>query len=365
MLKKALSRTGIVLLALSLSACGAATNSSQSSQGTQGTEAPKAETQAPAADAGKKVEKVTLTLSTPDPDTASITVAAKEFAKLVNEKSNGSIEVKVFPSGSLYGADPSAAVKQLGAGSLDMLTLSTSLYANFEPKFSAISIPYLFDDRDQFMKYLNGEPGEELLKSIDSLGIHGLGYWARNFRQITNSKQPINEPKDLQGIRLRVPNNPLWVEFFGATGAVTTPMAFGEVYNALQLKTIDGQENPAEIPKNAKFYEVQKYLSVSNHMADGWVVAMNKDKFSKLAPEQQQVLAEATKEIQAWALDYDQKQEAEAINFLKEKGMEVNTITPENQQKFVEVSKQLYPKFQELVKDEAFFQTTLKFVGKE
>lgn len=348
------------MLAVSMTACGTATNSSQ---GDQGSSSPK--TEAPAADTGSKAEKVTFNLSTPDPDTASITIAANEFAKLVNEKSKGSIEVKVFPSGSLYGGDPSAAVKQLGAGSLDMLALSTSLYANFEPKFSAISIPYLFDDREQFMSYLNGEPGQQLLQSIDSFNIEGLGYWARNFRQITNSKGPIQEPSDLEGVRLRVPNNPLWVEFFKETGAVTTPMAFGEVYNALQLKTIDGQENPAEIPMNAKFYEVQKYLTVSNHMADSWVIGINKDKFNKLAPEQQQALREATKEIQAWALDYDQKQENEAIEFLKGKGMEVNTLTPENHQKFVDISKQLYPKFKDLVKDEAFFNTTLKFVGKE
>jgi tripartite ATP-independent transporter DctP family solute receptor len=339
-----------ILLAVTLSACGSNTS-------TATTVAPSAKAEAQS--------KVTLTISTPDPDTASITVAAKQFAKVVGEKSNGSIEIKVAPNGSLYGADPAAAVKQLSAGSLDMLALSTSLYANFVPKFNVISIPYLFDDSNQLMNYFNNEPGKELLQSLDTLHIQGLGLWTRNFRQITNSKHPIQEPKDLAGLRLRVPNNPLWVEFFKATGAVPTPMAFGEVYNALQLKTIDGQENPAEIPVNSKFFEVQKYMTISNHMADGWVIGINKDKFAKLSPEQQQALADATKETQTWSANADKAGEGKSIDFLKEKKMEVNTLTPQQREAFVQISKQLTSKFKALVKDDAFYDTTLKFVGKD
>lgn len=311
-----------------------------------------------------KTEKVTLTLSTPDPDSSSITAAAKEFAKTVGEKSGGTIEVKVFPNGSLYGGDPSAAVKQLGAGSLDMLTLSTSLYANFEPRMTAVSIPYLFDDTNQLVSYLNGEPGQELLGSVENLGIKGLAMWTRSFRQMTNSKRPITSPSDLKGLKFRVPNNPLWVEFFKAAGAAPTPMAFGEVYNALQLKTIDGQENPVDIPVSAKFYEVQKYISMTNHMADGWVVGINKAKFEKLSADQQKGLIDAAKEMQAWKVQYDATEDAKAADFLKSKGMKVNTLTPEQQKAFVELAKPLYPKFAELVKDEAFFNKTLQFVGK-
>jgi tripartite ATP-independent transporter DctP family solute receptor len=309
-------------------------------------------------------EKVTLNLSTPDPDAASVSVAAKEFAKVVSEKSNGSIEIKVHPNGTLYGGDPAAAVKQLGAGSLDMLVLSTSLYANFEPKFSAISIPYLFDDKEQFVSFLNGDLGAELLSTVSELDIHGLGYWTRDFRQITNSKGPITKPEDLKGVKLRVPNNPLWVEFFKGTGAVTTPMDFGEVYNALQLKTIDGQENPIGVVTAAKLYEVQDYLTISNHMADGWVVGINQAKFDGLTEEQQKILTEASKEIQGWALDYDTKEAESAIEFLEGEGVKVNELTSEEQQLFVEVSKKAYPTFKGLVKDDEFFTKILEFVGK-
>ena len=309
--------------------------------------------------------KVTLNLSTPDPDSSSITVAAKEFAKAVGEKSKGEIEIKVYPNGSLYGADPGAAVKQLGAGTIDMLLLSTSLYANFQPKFTVMSIPYLFDNTDQFLKYLNGPQGLELLKDVEKMGIKGLGLWTRSFRQITNSKRPIQGPEDLKGLKLRVPNNPLWVEFFKAAGATPTPMAFGEVYNALQLNTIDGQENPVDVPMSAKFYEVQKYITISNHMADAWVAAINKAKFEKLPADQQKLLTDAVKEFQAWKLKYDNDADKAALDTLKSKGMTANDLTPAQQAKFVAVSKQLYPKFGELVKDDAFFKATLKFVGKD
>ena len=192
--------------------------------------------------------KTTFTLSTPDPDNSEITLAAKKFAELVATKTGGEVEIKVFANGQLYGGDPSAAVRQLAGGSLDMLLLSSSLYANFNPKFTAISIPYLFDDNAQLRAYLAGPLGQELLADLNGIGLKGISMWQRPFRQMTNSKKAIQTPQDLAGMKFRVPNNPLWVEFFGKMGAAPTPLAFGEVYNALQMKVVDGQENPINIP---------------------------------------------------------------------------------------------------------------------
>ena len=347
-MKKLLSIIMVVFLMMIVAACGNSDAVPASGSG----------------DSNSGEEKVTFNLSTPDPDVASVSVAAKEFAKVVSEKSNGSIEIEVHPNGTLYGGDPSAAVKQLGAGSLDMLVLSTSLYANFEPKFSAISIPYLFDDNEQFVSFLNSDLGSDLLGSVSELDIHGLGDWTRDFRQITNSKGPITKPEDLKGIKLRVPNNPLWVEFFKETGAVTTPMDFGEVYSALQLGTIDGQENPIGVVTANKLYEVQDYFTVSIHMADGWIVGINQEKFDGLTKEQQQILTDASQEIQGWALDFDKKEGETAIKLLKDEGVEVNELTSEQQQLFVDVSKKAYPIFKDLVKDDEFFGEILEFVGK-
>lgn len=310
-------------------------------------------------------ETVSFRLATPDPDSSPITQAANEFAKVVEEKSEGSIEISVHPNGTLYGGDASAAVKQLGEGSLDMLALSTSLYANFEPKFNAMSVPYLFDDTEQFISFLNSDLAAGLLTDVqDELGIQGLGYWSREFRQITNSVRPITEPADLDGVKLRVPNNPLWVEFFEGAGTVTTPMDFSEVYNALQLGTIDGQENPLGVIVSANMPEVQEYLTISNHMAEAWIVGMNDDKFNNLTEEQQQILQEATIEIQEWKIDNDTQNAESIIEDVESQGMEVNEITPEQQEAFVEISQEAYPAFKELVRDDAFFEQILEFTGK-
>lgn len=310
------------------------------------------------------VQAETLTLSTPDPDSSEITVAANKFAELVSAKTNGEVTVKVFPNGTLYGGDPSAAVKQLAGGSLDMLVLATSLYANFNPKFSAISIPYLFDDEAQLRSYLAGEPGKELIADLDAIGIKGINLWPRPFRQMTNSKLPIEKPEDLAGLKFRVPNNPLWVEFFGKLGAVPTPMAFAEVYNALQLKVVDGQENPINVPLSAKFYEVQKYVSITNHMGDGWVLGINPAKFESLSDAHKKAIEEAAVEAEAWKVENDNATAEKTIAELQGHGMEVNRLSPEQQQAFVAVAKQLYPVFAGLVKDQAFFDKTVAAVGK-
>jgi tripartite ATP-independent transporter DctP family solute receptor len=315
--------------------------------------------------AGAASAQTELTLSTPDPDTSEITVAANRFAELVAEKTGGEVTLNVFPNGTLYGGDPSAAVKQLAGGSLDMLLLSTSLYANFNPKFTAISIPYLFDDTEQLRAYLQGELGDELLADLDDIGVKGRALWPRPFRQITNSKLPIDAPEDLAGLKLRVPNNPLWVEFFGKLGAVPTPMAFAEVYNALQLKVVDGQENPIMVPVSAKFFEVQDYASLTNHIADGWVLAINPGKWEALTEEQQAAITEAAAEAEAWKVANDAAAAEAAIAEIEANGVAVNTLTPEQQAAFVAVSKELFPVFAELVGDQAFFDRTLAAVGKQ
>jgi tripartite ATP-independent transporter DctP family solute receptor len=306
----------------------------------------------------------TLTLSTPDPDNSEITVAANKFAELVAAKTNGELTIKVFPNGTLYGGDPSGAVKQLAGGSLDMLLLATSLYANFNPKFSAISIPYLFDDEAQLRSFLSGEPGQELIADLGNIGIKGINLWPRPFRQMTNSKHPIEKPEDLSGLKFRVPNNPLWVEFFKKMGAAPTPMAFAEVYNALQLKVVDGQENPINVPLSAKFYEVQKYASITNHMGDGWVLGINPAKFDGLSDAHKKALEEAGKEAEAWKVENDAATAESTIAELEKNGMAVNRLTPEQQQAFVAVSKELFPVFASLVKDQAFFDKTVAAVGK-
>ena len=205
----------------------------------------------------KSSGKVTkITIAVPDPEASYIYQAATEFADRAKKYSNNTLEFTVSGNGSLYGGDTAAGIKQLSAGSLQMLILATSVYASFDPAYNVISVPYMFDDQQQLLDYLNSDTGKDLMNKVSEKGITTVGSWTRSFRKVTNSKQPVNTPDDLKGMVLRVPNNSLYVEFFGACGAVTTPMNFSEVYNALQLNTLDGQENPVDVPYSNKYRNI-------------------------------------------------------------------------------------------------------------
>lgn len=306
-----------------------------------------------------------VTISVPDPNTSYIYAAAQEFASRANKYSDGTLEFSISGNGSLYGGDTAAGIKQLGAGSLQMVVLASSVYTNFVPALNVISVPYMFDDQAQLLKFLNSDIATELFNRVNKMNITVAGKWTRSFREVTNSQRPITKPEDLKGIVLRVPNNSLYVEFFKACGAVTTPMNFSEVYNALQLHTLDGQENPVDVPYSNKFYEVQKYISFTNHMADAWLVGINSKFFDKLDDKQKEAILKAGAEVQQWNVDMMAEQDKVALKSLTDNGMTANELTPEAQKAFVEVSKSCYPKFRALIKDDALFDKTAEFTGRK
>lgn len=313
---------------------------------------------------GKAEKKTKITIAVPDPESSYIYQAAQEFADRASEYSDGTLEFTVSGNGSLYGGDTAAGIKQLSAGSLQMLILSSSVYASFEPGYNVISVPYMFDDQQQLLDYLNSDTGKELMNRVSDMGITTVGSWTRSFRKITNSKNPVSKPEDLKGMVLRVPNNALYVEFFGACGAVTTPMNFSEVYNALQLNTLDGQENPVDVPFSNKFYEVQKYISGTDHMADAWLVGINSEVFKGLSEKQQDAITKAGEEVQQWNVDFMEKEDETALQTLLDNGMEYNDISDEGREEFVKVSQSCYDKFKELIDDDELFDATAKFCGK-
>ena len=306
-----------------------------------------------------------ITISVPDPESSYIYAAAQEFANRAAEYSNGTLEFTISGNGSLYGGDTAAGIKQLGAGSLQMLILASSVYANFVPGFNVISVPYMFDDQAQLLEYLNSDIATELFNRVNDMNITVAGKWTRSFREVTNSKKPITAPEDLKGIVLRVPNNSLYVEFFSKCGAVTTPMNFSEVYNALQLNTLDGQENPVDVPFSNKFYEVQKYISFTNHMADAWVVGINSKLFDSLDDDQKAAIEKAGAEVQQWNVDMMAEQDQVALQTLLDNGMESNDLTDEAKQAFIEISQSCYDKFKELIQDDELFDATAAFTGRK
>ena len=303
-----------------------------------------------------------LNLSVPDAASSSIGVAAQEFADQLNEKSEGELEVKVFFDGSLYGGDATAAVTTMQDGGLDMLCLATSWYSSFDDSFNVIQIPYLFKSVDAEQAYLNDEASKPMWDAVEGMGVKFLAAWTRSFRMTTNNIRPITKPEDFEGIKLRTPGNQIYQVFFGdGCGANVTPMSFSEVYTALQTNTIDGQENPADVPFSSSFYEVQKYISATNHIGEAWVVGMNPDKFDSLSEDMQKLVLDTAQEMQQWKKDYDEATDQEDIDFMVEKGMEYNELDEEGFAAFQEVSKSLYPKFQEIVNNPELWDATIAF----
>ena len=303
-----------------------------------------------------------LNLSVPDAASSSIGVAAQEFADQLNEKSGGELEVTVYFDGSLYGGDATAAVTTMQDGGLDMLCLATSWYASFDDSFNVIQIPYLFKNVDAEQAFLNDPASQPMWDAVEGMGVKFLAAWTRSFRMTTNNVRPITKPEDFQGIKLRTPGNQIYQVFFGdGCGANVTPMSFSEVYTALQTNTIDGQENPADVPFSSSFYEVQKYISATNHIGEAWVVGMNPDKFASLSEDMQKLITDTAQEMQDWKKNYDNDTDQADIDFMIEQGMEYNELDEEGFAAFQEVSKSLYLKFQEIVNNDDLWEATLAF----
>lgn len=305
--------------------------------------------------------QTTLRLGVGDPAQSSVGQAASRFAELAEEKTGGEVQFQVFADGVLFNKDQNAAINQLGSGALDGLILASSVYASFEPKMNAVSLPYLFSDYDELKAYLAGEPGQELLASLENLGVHGLGLFIRTFRNVTTRETPITTLEDFEGVTLRVPNNPLFVQLFDTLGSNPTPMAFSEVYTALQLEAIDGQENPVEVPWNNKFYEVQNHLNMTQHLADSYVLALSEAAWERIPEEHRAAVEEAAAQMIEERNAEEIAQEEEIIGQLQEAGMQVNRFEEGELQRTQEAARGIYDQFRDQIGSE-FMDQSLDFV---
>ena len=351
-MKRIIALALTLMMVLSLAACGGKSDSTPSDSASSDASSSTAD-----------VKAVKLNLSVPDAESSSIGVAAAEFAKELNEKSEGRLDVKVYYNGELYGGDATAAVTTMQDGGLDMLCLATMWYASFDSAFNVINTPYLFSSIDAARAYLNDPVSQPLWDAVEGMGVKFLAAWTRSFRMTTNNVRPITCPDDFKGIKLRTPGNQMYLTFFNACGASATPMSFSEVYTALQTNTIDGQENPADVPNSSSFYEVQKNITATNHNAEAWVVGMNPDKFASLDEDLQTLIAETAQEMQQWKLDYDNATDQADIDFMVEKGMEYNELDEAGFAAFQEVSKSLYPEFQKIVDNDDLWNSTIEFAA--
>ncbi|HSS71385.1 MAG TPA: TRAP transporter substrate-binding protein [Casimicrobiaceae bacterium] len=248
-------------------------------------------------------------------------VAIDTFAREVEKRTDGRYRIQTFYSGALGAERESVEGVQLGT--LDLTLTSTGPLPNFVPEVAILDIPFLFRDYAHARAVLDGPIGQELLAKFPSKGMIGLAWAENGFRHMTNSKHPVNQPEDLKGLKMRTMENPIHVEAYRQFGILPTPMAFTEVFTALQQGTVDGQENPLSVITSAKLDQVQKYLSLTGHVYSPAVFLMNKAQWDKLSDSDKQAFVDAAKEgVKANRARVDED-ERRAVADLRAKGMNV------------------------------------------
>jgi tripartite ATP-independent transporter DctP family solute receptor len=245
--------------------------------------------------------KTVLKLGTSTQPTHIYNLAAEHFGKIVAEKSGGELEVQVFPAAQL--GSERDMVEGLQLGSLEMTLTSTGPMGNFVPQVKLFNLPFLFKDRASCYSVLDGEIGTQIADLFVKVGIRSLGWYENGFRNITNSKVAVEKPSDLAGIKIRVMEDDVFILTMKALGASPLPMAFGELYTALEQKTVDAQENPLAVIHSSRFFEVQKYLAMTGHFYSPAVLLISEITWQSLTPEQQKIVTEAA----AAARDYERE----------------------------------------------------------
>ncbi len=221
-------------------------------------------------------------------------VAVDTFAREVEKRTNGRYKVQNFYSGAL-GAERES-IEALQLGTLDLTLTSTGPVPNFVPEVAIFDIPFLFRDYAHARAVLDGPIGQEYLARFPAKGIVALAWGENGFRHMTNSKRSVNSPDDLKGLKMRTMENPVHIAAYKQFGIIPTPMAFTEVFTALQQGTVDGQENPLSVISAAKFDQVQKYITLTGHVYSPALILMSKAKYDKLSAADKQAFAESAKE---------------------------------------------------------------------
>ena len=268
----------------------------------------------------------------------------RRMQEVLNAKSGGKMKITAFWGGAAGG--DLQATQALRAGTQEMVIPSTSPLVGIVKELGVFDLPFLFASEKEADAVLDGPAGVLLNKKLEEVGLINLAYWENGFRNLTNSKHPVAKAEDFSGIKVRVMQNNIFLDTFKTLGSNAVPMAFGEVFTALETKTIDGQENPFVTINTSKYYEVQKYLSVTRHAYTPFLVLYSKKMFDALSKDEQAALREAAIEGQKVQRATIRASDSKALAELKTKGMQVNEITPAEQKRMLEKVKPVYEKNQ-------------------
>ncbi len=278
MKKKLLALLLMAVLTLALASCGGGSGS-----GSEGGDS----------DAFAGGQTFTIKIGHSDTTTNLINTSLENFAAYVEEQSGGAVQVDIYAAEQL-GSNAEMA-EMLEMGSLDAMMMPQGQEASFAPKINTLGLPFLFPDYDSVYKVLDSEIGDELVADLESHNMIQLAYWENGLRQTTNSKRPINGAADFKGLKIRTPEDAMTMAIFEALGASPSPLAFSELYLALQQGTFDGQENPVSNIHANNFQDVQKYLAMTNHKYECKNMIFSLTSWNKYPEDVQNLLKEAAK----------------------------------------------------------------------
>lgn len=255
----------------------------------------------------------------------SLGIGLAKVQACVAQKSGGKLKLQPYYDASIGTDGP--AIQQLRSGTLDMVITQTSFMTSMIPEAGVFDLPFLVHNEKEGDAIMDGKPGELLSAKLPAVGLVNLAYWENGFRNTTTSKRPVNRLEDFTGLKLRVVQNAIMVESFKELGAFAVPMAFTELYAALETKAVDGQENPFNITELSKFQEVQKYLSLTRHMYNPAMVVYSKKLFDQLSPLEQATLRDCAQETRLEQRRINRQQANESLGRLKTQGMIVNDVS--------------------------------------
>lgn len=344
MKRKVLSILLTGVMALSLAACGssASTSTNVVSEGKTAEESGQ-DGSSPAADAsgdasGKKVIKIASGLTAQ----AAENVGAYEFEKMVEEK-YPDFDVQVYTDAQL--GDDTACAQDVSMGNLEAVILSPSVLTGMCNSLSVFDLPFLFPNYEAADAVTESEVATDIAAELAGNGLHVLAWYENGFRQLTNSKVDVHTPADVSGLKIRTMENEIHLAAFKALGAVPTPMAFSEVFTAMESGTIDGQENPISTIYLNSFYEVNKYCSLTNHVYGPKLFLMSESLFQSLTDEQKAFFEEAAAKSAVTDKEVNRKQCDEYVENLRNEGMTVTELTAEEHQAFVDATAPIYEEF--------------------
>lgn len=294
----------------------------------------------------EKKGQTTIRLAYLVSESHSAHIIGEKFKEQLEEESDGRLQVELYPNGSLFPSDREA-VESVQLGNVEMTIPALAVMSSFNPNFTVLDLPYLFEDYEEAHRVLDGEFGQSLLDELEDYNIKGLVYAENGFRHVTNNSHPVEEPSDLEGLKLRTLETPVHTDVFKAFGANASPFAFGEMYSSLQQGTYDAMESPISLLYTSNIYEVQNYLSFTGHFYMPTALLMNNEFYEELPEDLQEIVMDGARMFRDEQRKLAHEQDDEYLEVLKEEGVQVNDITEEQREMFIEATQPVFEKYDE------------------